>query len=78
MKGHTPWNIGIPQSEEAKRKNSESHKGKTPWNRGKKTGIPPGNKGKKGKPHTEEEKKKMRESHIGKHWKLIDGKRVYF
>ena len=35
----TAWNKGIPQSEEAKRKNSESHKGKIPWNKGKKIKI---------------------------------------
>ena len=71
-------NLGKHISEEHKIKISESMKGHIPWNSGKKTGISPGNKGKKGKPHTEEEKKKMSEAHIGKHWKLIDGKRVYY
>lgn len=30
-----------------------------------------------GKVHSEETKRKMSESHKGKHWKLLNGKRVY-
>jgi len=32
MKGKVPWNKGVPQTEEHKRINSESHKGQIPWN----------------------------------------------
>ena len=47
LKGNTPWNIGKQTDEKTKRKISYSMKGHTPWNSGKKTGISPGNKGKK-------------------------------
>ena len=43
---------GVKQSDETRRKNSESHKGKIPWN--------------KGKEMSEEAKEKMSESHKGK------------
>jgi group I intron endonuclease len=33
-RGKTPWNKGIPISDDARRKNSEAHKGKTAWNKG--------------------------------------------
>ena len=66
-KGRTAWNKGKTTPEETRRKNSEANKGRTAWNKGKKC-----------KHHTKETKMKMRESHIGKHWKLIDGKRVYY
>ena len=62
--GCTPWNKGLPRDEETKRKISESHKGKTSWN--------------KGKHFSPETCKKISESKKGKHWKLIDGKRVYY
>ena len=32
----------------------------------------------KGRKHTDEERKKMSEARKGKHWKLVDGKRVYY
>lgn len=48
----TPWNKGIPVSEEIKKKISESNKGRKAWN--------------KGVPTTEEAKQKNRESHLGK------------
>ncbi len=50
-KGYIPWNKGIPQSEEHKKANSESHKGQRAWNKG----IPP----------TEEHKKKNADAHKG-------------
>ena len=36
---------GLIHSEETKKKNSDAHKGKVPWNKGKKTGLIPWNKG---------------------------------
>ena len=51
-------------SDKAIRKMSETHKGKTPWN--------------KGKHCSEETKIKISEVLKGKHWKLIDGKRVWY
>ena len=70
-----------PWSEESKRKNSEAHKGKKPWN----AGTHLSSKGMKGKHHSEETRKKMSEAkkrnkpwNAGKHWKLVEGKRVYF
>lgn len=44
-------------SDETRRKMSESHKGKAPWNKGKKG---------------------TSTSCKGKHWKLVDGKRVWY
>ena len=41
-------------------------------------GKPAWNKGKKCESHSKETKAKMSESHKGKHWKLVDGKRVYY
>jgi len=71
-KGQTPWNKGIPRSEETKRKLSDLNKGQVPWNKGKKMsaearkrmseakqGYIPWMKGKK---HTPEAIKKMSES----------------
>ena len=59
---------GKHRSEETKRKISEVRKGKS--------------SGMKGKKHSEETRKKMSESgkgkHKGKHWKLVDGKRVWY
>ena len=50
-------------SEEAKKKVSEALKGKPTWN--------------KGKHISEETKRKLSDFWKGKHWKLIDGKRVW-
>lgn len=55
---------GKHHTEEARRKNSEAHKGQTPWNKGKK--------------FSEETKRKLSEYKKGKHWKLVDGKRVWY
>lgn len=56
-------NKGRKHSEEAKNKMSESQKGNT-YSKGKK--------------RSEETKKKLSYAHKGKHWKLVDGKRVYY
>lgn len=68
-KRHSEAMKGKCHSEETKQKMSEAHKGI--------------NKG-KGKPRSEETKKKISESMKGnqnakgKHWKLVDGKRVWY
>ena len=64
LKGRTPWNKGVPCSDEQKKKISETLKGNIPWS--------------KGKHLSEEHKKKKSESMKGKHWKLVDGKRVWY
>lgn len=72
---------------------SESMKGKSPWNKGKtniysdvtlkkmsdakKDNFAPWNKGKTGI-YSEETKQKMGATKKGKHWKLVDGKRVWY
>ena len=63
-------NKGKKRSEETKRKMSEAQKGHQAWNKGNSTW----NKGKK---MSEETKKKLSEAMKGRHWKLVDGKRVY-
>ena len=87
-KGQIPWIKGKHLSEEHKMKLSEAHKGKTPWNKGvscsdeQKKKISETLKGNipwsKGKCFTEEHKAKLSEAHKGKHWKLVDGKRVWY
>ena len=64
MYGKSPWNKGKKMSEEFVKKNSETLKGNIPWS--------------KGKCFTEEHKAKLSEAHKGKHWKLVDGKRVWY
>lgn len=72
-------------SKEAKRNMSKVHKGKLSWNKGKKMSeefCSKLSKAKKGMPHkgiprSEECRRKIAEAHKGKHWKLVDGKRVY-
>lgn len=55
---------GKHHSEETRKKMSESNKGKSPWN--------------KGKHYSEETRKKLSDAFKGKHWKLVDGKRVWY
>lgn len=62
-KRHIPWNKGIAQSDEAKRKNSEAHKGRIPWNKGL-TGY-------KIKPRSEESKRRTSEKMKGKRTRKI-------
>jgi group I intron endonuclease len=64
LKGENNPNYGKHFSEDHKRKISESKKGTLAWN--------------KGKPCNEKTKKKLSEYWRGKHWKLINGKRVWF
>ena len=59
--GYTGRTNYTPHSEESKKKMSESNKGKSPWNKGKK-GSTSGNK----TPRTEETKKLLREANLGK------------
>lgn len=51
-------------SKESFEKMSKTHKGQIPWN--------------KGKHMSEEARKKIAESVKGKHWKLVNGKRVWY
>ena len=63
--GHSPWNVGIPHSEETKQKQSEAKLGKQLTEEHKKN-IGIGHKGQvpwiKGRQHSDETKKKMKES----------------
>lgn len=68
-------------SDKTRKKLSEAHKRQTPWNKGKqmseeqKRKISDANKGRK---MSEEFKRKRSEVMNGKHWKLVDGKRVWY
>lgn len=71
-KGKPSPNKGKKLSEEIKRKISEAEKGKQLSEETKKRMS-------EAKKHmTEETKRKMSESRKGKHWKVIDGKRVWY
>lgn len=62
--GKPAWNKGISPSEETRRKISENSGHECPW---------------KGQQLSEETKQKMKEhSQKGRHWKLVDGKRVWY
>ncbi len=65
---------GKPLSEEHRRKISETEKGKK-LSEGHKIKISEANKG---KPKSEETKRKLSAAMKGKHWKLVDGKRVWY
>lgn len=58
-------------SEEARRKNSETHKGQKAWNKGKQLSEEVRHK-------MSEAKKGKSNAFKGKHWKLVDGKRVWY
>lgn len=78
---------GRALGEKTKAKISTAKKGKPTWNKGKfgyktqpcseetKAKISDAHKGMR---HSEEAKAKMSASRKGKHWKLVDGKRVYY
>ena len=55
---------GKPRSKETIEKMSKSLKGRKTWN--------------KGKHLSDENKKKLSDAHKGKHWKLVDGKRIFY
>lgn len=75
---------GQKLSEEHKRKISEAHKGVSSHMKGKKHSeetkrkMSEARKGQKREPHSEETKRKLSEANKGKHWKLVDGKRVWY
>lgn len=90
-KGQIPWNKGKKMSEEAIKKNSDSHKGHKASEetrkklsealKGRKLSeewkkkISEANKGK----HRSEETKRRHSALLkGKHWKVVDGKRVWY
>ena len=87
-KGQVTWMKGKQHSEESKKKMSESLKGMKAWNKGlhmsdeQKKKLSIAHKGKpspkKGIKLSEEHIQKLKESHKGKHWKLVDGKRVWY
>lgn len=58
--------IGMHYSDDSKKKMSEAKKDIIPWNVGKHYSL------------SEETKKKMSEARKGKHWKLVEGKRVWY
>lgn len=68
-------------TDETKMKLSENHKGLNTWTKGRKLSehqkrcISLANKGRK---LSEEHIKKLSKAHTGKHWKIIEGKRVYY
>ena len=76
---------GKHHSAETKRKVSEALKGRPAWNEGKHHSAETKRKisaAMKGKKHSEEHKAKISAAHKGKnkgkHWKLVDGKRVWY
>lgn len=86
-KGKTVWNKGKhckPLTEEQKRKISEKLKGRPANNKGKrlleetKRKISVAQKGRKKPIRSDEHRKKQSEAMKGKHWKIVDGKRIYY
>ncbi len=82
-KGRPAWNKGKHLSEEQKKHLSEINTGSNNPNYGRhykhseetRQKISEANKG---KPKSDEWRRKMSESYKGKHWKLVDGKRVWY
>lgn len=77
-KGHVAWNKGKhfgPLSEETKKKISEVLKGKC---HSEETKEKIREAAQNRKPISEETRKKKSEAIKGKHWKLVDGKRVWY
>lgn len=75
-----------PHSDETKKKLSEAHKGKHHSEETRKKMSKPRSEEirkkisetLRGKPKSEESRKKMSEARKGMHWKLVDGKRVWY
>lgn len=69
-----------PLSEGTRRKMSEARKGKKrePFSEETKIKMSEAKKDKKREPFSEETRRKMAESRKGRHWKLVDGKRVWY
>lgn len=67
-------NKGKKLSEEYKRKISEANKGRKMSDEFRKRCS----EHRKGKPRSEETKRKISEAKKGKHWKLVDGKQVWY
>ena len=76
-KHHIGYNKGKQPSEETRRKLSESHKGKV-LSEEQKQKISEKLKGRKKPMRSDEHRKKQSEAIKGKHWKLVDGKRVWY
>lgn len=67
-------------TDEAKRKVSEANRGRVAWNKGKHycKETRKLSEVRKGMHFSEEHRKHLSESRKGMHWKLVDGKRVYY
>ena len=88
MKGRPSTMKGKHRSEETKKKISEALRGQAAWNKGKKMSEETRRKlseAKKGKHPSEESNRKRSETlkgrlspTKGKHWKFVDGKRIYY
>ena len=74
LKGHEPWNKGKRLSDEHKKAVSESNKGRVVSDETK-LKIAESNRNKR---RSDETRHRLSESHKGKHWKLVDDKRVYY
>ena len=74
LKGRLSPMRGKHHSEETKKKISEAEKGKPKPEETRKRMS----KAQKGRLISEEHKRKLSESHKGKHWKLVEGKKVYY
>ena len=77
-KGHLGWNKGKNLSEEHKRKIGEANKGKGKGKALSEEIRKKMSESKKGKARSEDTKKKISEAKKGRHWKLVDGKRVWY
>lgn len=77
-KGKVPWSKGKHLSDETKRKISESKKGKKGHRHSEESRKKMSEAAKNRAKITEDTRRKLVESHKGMHWKLVDGKRVWY